>query len=195
MHLPDWIAHPEEWEGFVLVAVIVLIGIYGLLRMTLSGARALGRSVLPPKTFKRVLVPATAVSGYSEAAIRLACRLAGTVAGPAARILLVYIIEVPRTLALDAPMPTEEGEANRALTQAAEQVKRQGLQAATQVRKSRTTLDETLRAIQEEKADLTVVTIPPDPRNAGTPYSSLALTNEMTRRAACEVVFARTDAR
>jgi nucleotide-binding universal stress UspA family protein len=184
------LAHPEELGLFIAVVVVALIGIYFLLRITLGGARSLGNAVLPPKAYKRVLLPAAPSMGYSEEAVTLACRLAGS-AGGGASVLLAYIIEVPRILPPDAAMPEEEAEAERVLARAAEAVKKYGLPARTQVRKARATVEETLRALRDENADLLVLMIPPDARDPNTPHPFSVLTTELARRAPCEVVLAR----
>ncbi len=184
------LAHPEELGPFLVVVVVALVGLYFLLRVTLGGARALGKVALPPKPFKRVLLPTAPSMGYSDEAVTLACRLAGREAGGAA-VLLTYIIEVPRSLPPDAAMPEEEAEADRVLARAAEGVRRYGLQARTQVRKARATVEETLRALKEENADLLVLMVPPDAHDPNMPHPFSVLTTELARRAPCEVVLAR----
>ena len=184
--MPDWVAHPEEWGVAALVAGVALVGIFVLLRLILNGARTLGAASLPPKQYRRVLLPASPEMGYQEGAVSLACRLAGN--GSHASVVLSYVIEVPRALAPNAEMPEEEAAAKRALEDAAALVKRCGLQPVTRIRKARGMVDETLRAIQEEKADLLVLVVAPEQTGSSDP----SLTSELTRRASCEVVLART---
>ena len=183
------IVQQGEAIPFVIVGIVFLIGIVWLLRVTLYGARSLGQVALPPKPYKRVLLPAAAEMKYTPAAVSLACSLAG--GGQPGSVLLTYIIEVPRSLAPDAPMPEEEAEASRVLMRAAEAVKRCGGRPIMQVRKSRQAVEETLRAIRDEKADLLVLMVPPDPQDPNTPQPFVQLTSELARRAPCEVVLAR----
>lgn len=190
MNLPT-IAHPEELLIFGAVALAALAGIYLLLRVTLAGARSLGRFVLPSKPFQRVLLPAARSLPYTEEAVSLACRLAGNGGGGKAAVVLSYMIEVPRSLAPDAPMPEAEAEAERVLAEAAETVRNCGLQAITQIRKSRAAVEEALRAIKEEHADLLVLMVPPNPADPNVPDPFVTLTTELARRATCEVILAR----
>ena len=66
--------------------------------------------------FKRILVPTSGVP-YSEKGIELACRL-GT--EQEAEIVLTYVLEIPRTLPLNAPIPEAEKEAEEALNRGKE---------------------------------------------------------------------------
>lgn len=186
--LPHWIAHPEEWEVFLLVAVIALVGLFFLFRLVFGGARGASRAVLPPKPFRNVLLPATDRMAWTPGAVSLACRLAGA----GASVLLTYVIEVPRALALDAAMPEEEAQARRALTRASELVRKYGLPVQTRVRKGRGALEETLRAASEEKADLLVLMVADGSVDPDSPLAARA--EELARRAPCEVVFARAAA-
>jgi nucleotide-binding universal stress UspA family protein len=135
-------------------------------------------------------LPALDEITYAPEAVALACRLATPPTGgaPDASVLLTYIIEVPRSLAADAPMPDEEALANRALAEASESVRRCGLRPVPQVRKGRGAVDETLRAIREGNADLLVLVAPPGAASAD---AFGRLTAELSRRAPCEVILAR----
>lgn len=197
--MPEWIAHPEEWGVAALVATVAIVGIFVLLRLILGGARALGgaagAAALPAKQYQRVLLPALPETGYSEEVVSLACRLASGVGGhdAAAAVVLTYVIQVPRALAPNAEMPEEEAAAQRTLSEAATFVKRCGLQPVTRIRKARGVVEEMLRAIAEEKADLLVLMVTPASaanRSELLPAAA-SLTRELARRAPCEVVFAR----
>ena len=72
------IAHRQELIGLILVGVVALLGIYWLLRVTLGGAASLGKFGLPPKPYKRILLPAAPDMAYTDEGINLACRLAGS---------------------------------------------------------------------------------------------------------------------
>ena len=194
--MPEWIAHPEEWGAAALVTVVAIVGIFVLLRLILGGARSLGgaagAAALPAKQYQRVLLPASPETGYSKEAVSLACRLAGSGGGhAAAAIVLTYVIEVPRALAPNAEMREEEAAAQRVLEEAAASVKQRGLQAITRIRKARGVLEETLRAIGEEKADLLVLMVPPGSVSPNNPSPAASLNRELARRAPCEVVLAR----
>ena len=194
--MPEWITDPDEWITAAIVAVVAIVGIFVLLRITLGDARALRHVSLPAKQYRRVLLPTSADTGYPDEVVSLACRLAGGGSGGGgghASVVLTYVIEVPRALAANAEMPEEEAAAQRVLDEAAASVKRSGLQAVTRIRKARAAVDETLRAIGEEKADLLVLIVPPGSPSsrANDPSPAATLTNELARRAPCEVVLAR----
>ncbi len=204
------ILHPDEYAVVLLVVLIALGLLYALLRITLGGARQLRQVLLPPKIYRRILVPAAADMPIGASAVQLACRLAGGGGGaagsntPVAAVVLAYVIEVPRAFALSAALPDEEAAANDVLARAADAVRACGLQPVSVVRKGRGLLDETLRAAREEKADVLVLTTSRD--EAGPDNASLSpgggsgeneaagagesLNAQIARRAPCEVVLA-----
>lgn len=206
------IAHPEEWGPAVLVVVMAAIGIYSLLRVVFAGSRSLGQTALPAKPYRCVLLPATRPMGFAPPAVELTCRLAvgsggGSAAG--ASVLLAFLIEVPRALAVDAPLPDEEAEAGLALAEAARLVEARGLRAVTRVCKGRAAAEEVVRVAREEKVDLLVLPTSDPAAGPNNPSAVLpavgaaavddvavdpvrALTAELARRAPCEIVLART---
>lgn len=207
------IAHPEEWGPAALVVVMAAIGIYSLLRVVFAGSRSLGQTTLPAKPYRCVLLPATRPMGFAPSAVELACRLAavgsGGGAAAGASVLLAFLIEVPRALAVDAPLPDEEAEAERALAEAARLVEARGLRAVTRVCKGRAAAEEALRVAREEKVDLLVLPTSDPAAGPNNPSAVLpavgaaavddvavdpvrALTAELARRAPCEIVLART---
>ncbi len=213
-----YLLHPDEYAVVLLVGLFVLGGVYTLLRLTLGGARQLGQAVLPPKVYRRILVPTGADMPIGIEAVQLACRLAGNGGGspaaaaagkaPAAAVVLAYVIEVPRAFALSAVLPDEEAAANDALAVAADAVRACGLQPVSVVRKGRGLLDETLRAAGDEKADLLVLTTGGETMNAVASFSPSSggggeddttqteesFTAQIARRAPCEVILARAAA-
>jgi nucleotide-binding universal stress UspA family protein len=206
-----YVLHPDEYAVVLLVGLFVLGGVCTLLRLTLGGARQLGQAVLPPKVYRRILVPTAADMPIGIEAVQLACRLAGNGgsspaaaknAPPAAAVVLAYVIEVPRAFALSAALPDEEAAANDALAVAADAVRACGLQPVSVVRKGRGLLDETLRATGDEKADLLVLTTDGETMNAVASFSPSSgeddttqteesFTAQIARRAPCEVILAR----
>lgn len=71
-----------------------------------------------------------------EAATALACRLAKAVT-PKARLHLLYVLDVPRNLPLNAPLPDEEAAAARVLDAAEAVARREGVGAARHVARTR----------------------------------------------------------
>ncbi len=130
---------------------------------------------------QRILVP---VSGEiaSERAVELACRLG---AAQKAEIVLAYIIEVPFTLSLDAPVPAEEAKGQEALRTARFIVEQHGLSAKSKIIPHRYAWGGILHAAKEEKVDAIVL---------GLGLKRLRIedfgrtTQEILRRAECEVI-------
>ena len=195
----NWISHPQEHWLALLIGAIVIVGFAALLWSILNGSRSLRQVALPVKTYRRILIPATAGHPFDDETVSLACRLAGGGTGAApssglASIVLAYIIEVPRALALNAPLPEEESHAQRVLDAATTSVRGCGLQPVAQVRKARGATDEILRAAHDEHADLLVLAALPTTPNSQGQHSFSTLSQGVARRAPCEVVLARAAA-
>ena len=131
---------------------------------------------------QRILVP---VSGKiaSERAVELACRLGGA---QKAEIVLVYIIEVPFTLSLDAPVSVEESRGQEALRTAQFIVEQHGLSARTKIIPHRYAWGGILHLATEEMVDAIVMSV-----GAGRPGLAEGMdrtTQEVLKRAQCEVI-------
>ena len=131
---------------------------------------------------QRILVP---VSGKitSERAVELACRLGEA---QKAEIVLAYIIEVPFTLSLDAPVPAEEGRGQEALRTAQFIVEQHGLSARTKIIPHRYAWSGILRLATEEMVDAIVMSV-----GEGRPGLAEGMgrtTQEVLKRAECEVI-------
>ena len=131
---------------------------------------------------KRILVP-TSGTFYSEKGIELACRLGEE---QKAEIYLVTVLEVPRTLPLEAPMPEAEAEAEEIIKRGEEIVTLRGLPAKGEVRRGRIAGEEIIRAAKDWDADLIVMGIRSEIRMA---REILGRTSDLVlRRAPCEVI-------
>jgi nucleotide-binding universal stress UspA family protein len=170
----------------VLLAAIFAISmgtlLYWMLKIprpiTLEVARA-RRSV---GALKRILVP-TAGMPYSERGVELACRLG---VEQTAEITLVYVIEVPRTLPLGAPLPDAEEKAQGAINRARAIVELHKLPVSETIERAREAGDGILKAAQERDADVIVMGIRPQLSIA---KDVLGRTSDyLLRKAPCEVV-------
>jgi nucleotide-binding universal stress UspA family protein len=131
---------------------------------------------------KRILVP-TSGTLYSERGIELACRLGEE---QKAEIYLINVIEVPRTLPLEAPLPEAEAKANDIIKQGEAIVTLRGLQAKGDVRRGRVAGEEIIRAAKDWEADLIVMGIRSQIRMA---QDMLGRSSDLVlRRAPCEVI-------
>ena len=129
-----------------------------------------------------ILVPTTGVS-YSQRGVELACRLAQE---QGAEILLLYVIEVPRTLQLDAPLERAEQEGRAALETARAVVAMHGLAVHTRVWRAREASTGISEAAREYDADLIVLSIGPR-KAAGRGWGRTA--EALLHRSPAEVIF------
>ena len=137
---------------------------------------------------KKILVP-TSGTFYSEKGIELACRLGEE---QKAEIYLINVIEVPRTLPLEAPMPEAEAKATDIIKEGEAIITLRGLQAKGEVRRGRVAGEEIIRAAKDWDADLIVMGIRTNIRMA---QEILGRTSDLViRRAPCEVIVDRLSA-
>jgi nucleotide-binding universal stress UspA family protein len=132
-----------------------------------------------------ILVPTTG-SSYSQRGVELACRLAQE---QGASILLVYVIEVPRTLPLSAPLARAEEEASSALDTATEVVALHSLPVRSVIHRARTAGDGIIAAATDHRADLIVTGIAAQREHGHSGWGRTADT--LLHRAPCEVIFDR----
>lgn len=131
---------------------------------------------------KRILVPTVGLT-YAERGVELACRLG---AEQGAEILLVYVVEVPRTMPLGIPLPDAEHEGNEALERASSIVKLHGLPSQRILLRARLAGEEIARIARERDADMIVLGIRAEP---GLRDTILGRTSDtILRYAPCEVV-------
>ncbi len=131
---------------------------------------------------KKILVP-TSGTPYSERGIELACRLGEE---QKAEIYLVNVIEVPRTLPLDAPLHEAEVKAEDVIKRAEEIVILRGLPVKAEVKRGRVAGEEIIRVARDLDADVIVMGIRSEIRMA---QEILGRTSDLVlRRAPCEVI-------
>jgi nucleotide-binding universal stress UspA family protein len=131
---------------------------------------------------KRILVP-TSGTPYSERGIELACRLGEE---QKAEIYLVNVLEVPRTLPLEAPLPDAEAKAEDIVKRGEEIVTLRGLPVKSEVKRGRVAGEEIIRTAKDWEADLIVMGI----RSQVTMAQDILGRNSglILRRAPCEVI-------
>src|SRR5512136_2563287 len=131
---------------------------------------------------KKILVP-TSGTTYSERGIELACRLGEE---QKAEIYLVNVIEVPRTLPLEAPMPETEAKAEDIIKRGEEIISLRGLHGIGEIQRGRVAGEEIIRIAKDCEADLIVMGIRSEIRMA---QEILGRTSDLVlRRAPCEVI-------
>jgi len=132
---------------------------------------------------KRILVP-TLGREYTERAVELACRLGEE---QKAEIVLVYVIEVYRTMPLDMPLPKAEEKARESLERAKEIVNLRGLKEEVRIERARESAEGIIRAAKDFDADLIVLGFHQD-------FQSITLSHTLEsilKGAPCEVIIDR----
>ena len=172
--------------GIFLAAIFVtsmVLLFYWMFRVPPAMPREVAAVRRSVAAMQRILVP---VSGKiaSERAVELACRLGEA---QKAEIVLAYIIEVPFTLSLGAPVPTEEARGQEALRTAQFIVEQHALPVKTRLIPHRYAWGGILRLVREEMADAVVMSV-----GTGRPGSAEGMmgrtAQEVLKRAECEVI-------
>ena len=132
--------------------------------------------------FKRILVPTSGVP-YSEKGIELACRL-GT--EQEAEIVLTYVLEIPRTLPLNAHIPEAEKEANEALKRGKEIVELHNLTPILRLERAREAGEGIVKVAKDNDVDVIVLGMRPTWRGSQAGWGKT--TDILLRKAPCEVV-------
>ena len=133
-----------------------------------------------PRQWKRMLVPAVD-RPYSIRCLEVAYRLAQDTG---ATVQLAYVLEVPRSLALEALLPEAEEMADNALRIAQQAAIPFKVKTEVFVHRTRSARDGILRLIVQENVDLLILGGRPD-GNRGLPND---LARELFQSAPCEVV-------
>jgi nucleotide-binding universal stress UspA family protein len=172
-----------------LLAVVFAVSMGGLIWWMLRVPPYLSAPVAKARVsvgaIKRILVP-TLGSVFAGREVELACRLGQD---QKAEILLAFLLEVPRTLPLGAPMPDAEVKANEALKMAKTIVDLHGLPSKVQVLRARVAGEEIVRAASEQEVDMIVVGMR---AGMGLAYETFTRTMDvLLRRAPCELVIDR----
>ncbi|MCS7222989.1 MAG: universal stress protein [Armatimonadetes bacterium] len=144
--------------------IILLVTIAWMLRVPQPLQQLAARAVFSVEQARQVIVPILDLSYwradlesayYTERAVELACRL---VRNQEATIGLVYVVEMPRSLSLDAPLPeVQEQKMREALENARQIVRRHGLNWREEIRRCREADQGIRQAAQESQADLIVL--------------------------------------
>jgi nucleotide-binding universal stress UspA family protein len=168
--------------GFALPMAALLIW---MLRVPRPVPQEVARAMRSVGAVQTILVPILETY-YSERAVELASRLGEM---QRARILLGYVIEVPRTLSLGVPLPAAEERANRALEQAKTIVAMHGLVAEVEIIRAREAGEGISRVARDRGVDLIVVGISPE--MGFTEGSAARCAESLFRHAPCEVIIDR----
>jgi nucleotide-binding universal stress UspA family protein len=174
--------------GFLLAVVFtVSMGglIWWMLKLPPYLPAPVAKARVSVEAVKHILVP-TIGTIFAGREVELACRLGEE---QKAEILLAYLLEVPRTLPLGAPMPEEEAKAREALKMAKTIVDLHGLPSRTEIMRARVAGERISQAAREQDMDMIIVGMRP---GMGLPYEAFARTVDvLMRKAPCELLIDR----
>jgi nucleotide-binding universal stress UspA family protein len=143
------------------------------------------KAMVAVSAIKKIIVPVQG-STYAYKAVELACRLGKE---QKAEILVAYIVEVPFTMPLSAPMDKAAEEAKSVLGRAEEIVLHSNLPCTPVMKMARQISEGIIRLAKEEAADLIVMGIRPV---IGFGDKIMGQTSEaILRKAPCEVILDR----
>ena len=169
----------------VLLATVFVISVGGLLtwmfRVPKGSTQSAAKVYSSLSSVHKVLVAITDAFP-SERAIGLGCRI-GSEQG--AEMLLLNVIIIPYSMALDDPSPAEEEKANRALEMGATIAQRYGYAVTKRTIRHRNIPDAILHVADEEDVDAIILGVGVRTR-ASSAWGKTSL--EIMRRATCEVI-------
>lgn len=172
----------------VIVAIFFTLSLGGVLWWMLHPPAQIQAEVAKARralgALKRILVPTNGTS-YSERAIELACRLG---IEQQAEIVLVSVIEVPRTLPLEALLGPSEEKSQEALQRGKEIVELHHLTPVLISERAREAAEGIIRVAKEQEADIIVMGLRTNLKAAQYQYLMGRTTETIIRRAPCEVV-------
>jgi nucleotide-binding universal stress UspA family protein len=170
----------------VVLAVLFTVSMGALLWWMLHPPKQIQPAVAKARhavgAFKRILVPTSGVT-YSEKGIELACRLG---VKQEAEIVLTYVLEIPRTLPLDAPIPEAEKQAEEALQRGKEIVELHHLTPILRIERAREAGEGIVKVAKDSDVDVIVLGIRPSWHGTQTGWGKT--TETLLRKAPCEVV-------
>jgi len=178
-------AHTSPYGVLVAVcfATAMISVMYWMFRVPRAVSADVARARRSLDVARLVLVPTTGAA-YSQRGVELACRLAEE---QNAAILLLYVIEVPRTLPLGAPLESAEEEARQALETGREVVALHNLPVRSVIQRARTAGDGIIAAANDHRVDLIVTGLASSHAHPGWGRTA----DTLLHRAPCEVIFDR----
>jgi len=178
------LSHVSVAGAIIAVVFATLMGalLYWMLRVPRPIPAAVARTRRAVDAVRRILVPVIDAD-YSYRGVEVACRLGQE---QRAEIVLAYVLEVPRTLPLGAPLPEADARAAQVLERGQEIIRLRNLTPIAHIERARNAADGIIRAAKDYDVDVIVMGIRP---SVGTAESVLGRTTDtLLRRAPCELV-------
>ncbi len=173
----------------LMLAVVFAVSMGGLMwwmfKVPPHLAAPVAKARVSVEAVKRILVPAVGTA-FAGREVELACRLGED---QKAEIGLAYVLEVPRTLSLDAPLPDEEARGIEALNLAKTIVDLHGLSSTMKGLRARVAAQEIAREAADQGADMIVMGMKP---GIGIAHEDFCRTMDvLIRKAPCELLIDR----
>lgn len=167
-----------------LLFVLILGGtLFWMLRLPTAMTQEVARAVFSVQATRCIIVPILDLF-YTERAVELACRMGKQ---QNAAIVLAYIVEVPRLVALDSELPPEiEDRAQQALKHARSIVERHGLKAMPTILRAREASEGIGQIVQSYHGDFVVLGVQAVERHLPSIFTRTA--DALMRRPPCEVL-------
>jgi nucleotide-binding universal stress UspA family protein len=177
--------HLSTWQVILVIAVVAIIAGAAARRRQTRQARP-AESPERPQAAESAPVILVLITGApaSTHALEAACLLARE---RAAEILLAYIVVVPLTSPLDAPIEEMVAQSALALAAAQETVAGRNLPVRSLVRRARSMASGLLAAAQESQPNLMVIGVGPSQKDAAWGR----MVEKVAERAGCEVIVDR----
>jgi nucleotide-binding universal stress UspA family protein len=176
---------PSPLGVFIALGFVVVLGttLFWMLRLPRPMAQEVARAVFSVQATRCIIVPILDLF-YTERAVELACRMGKQ---QNAAIILAYIIEVPRLVALDSPAsPEVEDRAQQALRHAQTIVERHGLKATATSVHAREADEGISQMVHKYGGDIVVLGVQAVERHLPSIFTRTA--DALMRRPPCEVL-------
>jgi nucleotide-binding universal stress UspA family protein len=169
---------------FALLFILILGStLFWMLRVPRAMTQEVARAVFSVQATRRIIVPILDLF-YTERAVEIACRMGKQ---QNASIVLAYIVEVPRLVTLDSPLPPDvEERANQALNEAQTIVRRHDLKSLTTILRAREANDGIGQIVQSYHGDIVVLGVKAVERHLPSIFTRTA--EALMRRPPCEVL-------
>ncbi|MCL4479158.1 MAG: universal stress protein [Deltaproteobacteria bacterium] len=170
----------------LVIATVFLISIISLLWWMLHAPPMVpyvaAKAHIEVEALKNIVVPTQGMD-YSERGVEIASRL-GTIQD--SKMIFVYVIEVPRTLPLNARMEEEDKKAEEAIKHAVDLAVLHKMKSESVILRSRSAGEEIVKIAQEKDADVIVMGIR---QHVGLKENIHGRTSDtVLRKAPCEVI-------
>jgi nucleotide-binding universal stress UspA family protein len=176
---------PSPLGVTIALTFVVILGstLFWMLRLPSPMAHEVARAVFSVQATRCIIVPILDLF-YTERAVELACRMGKQ---QNAAIVLAYIVEVPRLVTLNSPLPADvEERAQQALKHAQAIVERHGLKPVMKTLRAREANEGIGQIVQMYKGDIVVLGVQAAERHLPSIFTRTA--DALMRRPPCEVL-------